>query len=122
VRGRLGYSLGSTLLYGTAGYAYGGVKTRFTAVDNGAVVDTTLSGSRSGWTVGGGIERPFKFFGMFGPNWTSKSEYLYVDLGSSSDTLVASNGAAATLTSNVKQHIFRTGVNYHFNSPVVAKY
>ncbi len=121
VRGRLGYSVGSTLLYGTAGYAYGGVKTRITAVGNGPAIDTTLSGSRSGWTVGGGIERPFKFFGMFGPNWTSKSEYLYVDLGSATDTLVAGAGTVA-MTSNVKEHIFRTGVNYHFNSPVVAKY
>lgn len=121
VRGRLGYSLGSTLLYGTAGYAYGGVKTRITTTGLGGASDTTLSGSRSGWTVGGGIERPFKFFGIFGPNWTSKSEYLYVDLGSASDTVVAGAGTIA-VTSNVKEHIFRTGVNYHFNSPVIAKY
>lgn len=121
VRGRLGYSLGSTLLYGTAGYAYGGVKTRITAIGNGPAIDTTFSGSRGGWTVGGGIERPFNFFGMFGSNWTSKSEYLYVDLGSTSDTLV--NGARTiAVTSSVKEHIFRTGVNYHFNSPVLAKY
>jgi len=121
VRGRLGYSLGSTLLYGTAGYAYGGVKTRITAVGNGPAIDTTFSSSRSGWTVGGGIERPFNFFGMFGANWTSKSEYLYVDLGSTTDTLIAGNRAIA-VTSNVKEHIFRTGLNYHFNTPVVAKY
>ena len=121
VRGRLGYSLGSTLLYGTAGYAYGGVKTRVTTTGLGPAVNVTSSGSRSGWTVGGGIERPFNFFGMFGPNWTSKSEYLYVDLGSASETLATGAGTVA-VTSSVKEHIFRTGVNYHFNAPVIAKY
>lgn len=121
VRGRLGYTLGSTLLYGTVGYAYGGVDTRVTVVGRGGIVDNAFSGSRGGWTVGGGIERPFKFFGMFGPNWTSKSEYLYVDLGSTSNTMALGNSAIAVTTS-VKEHIFRTGLNYHFNAPVIATY
>jgi outer membrane immunogenic protein len=66
--------------------------------------------------------------GLFGPNWTSKSEYLYVDLGSTSGSLTFPIvGAAvvtgvATSTTRVQEHIFRTGLNYHFNSPVVAKY
>jgi outer membrane immunogenic protein len=121
VRGRLGYSVGSTLFYGTAGYAYGGVKTRITTIGNGPAAETTFSSTRSGWTAGGGIERPVNFFGLFGPNWTSKSEYLYVDLGSSADTLFL-NGRAVAVTTGVKEHIFRTGLNYHFNSPVVARY
>ena len=120
VRGRLGYALGSTLFYGTAGYAYGGVKTsidlRVTPPFGG-----TFSSTNSGWTAGGGIETPFSLLGLFGPNWTSKSEYLYVDLGSTADTLIVSNRPVAVTTS-VKEHIFRTGLNYHFNSPVIAKY
>ena len=28
----------------------------------------------------------------------------------------------ATATRSVTEHVFRTGINYHFNSPVVAKY
>jgi hypothetical protein len=28
----------------------------------------------------------------------------------------------ATNSTQVHEHIFRTGLNYHFNSPVVAKY
>jgi outer membrane immunogenic protein len=121
VRGRLGYSIGSTLFYGTAGYAYGGVKTRITTIGNGPATDTTFSSTKSGWTVGGGIERSVNFFGMFGPNWTSKSEYLYVDLGSTADTLLLANRPVAVTTS-IKEHIFRTGLNYHFNSPVAPKY
>jgi outer membrane immunogenic protein len=30
--------------------------------------------------------------------------------------------APTTATRSVTEHIFRTGINYHFNSPVVAKY
>ena len=119
VRGRLGYSVGSTLFYATGGYAYGDVKTNITATSPGFSATTSLSTTKSGWTAGAGIETPFSFVGLFGPNWTSKTEYLYVDLGSSSGTVL---GTGLVSTTSVKEHIFRTGLNYHFNSPVVAKY
>jgi outer membrane immunogenic protein len=76
---------------------------------------------KTGWTVGGGMESPLEFFGMFGKNWTVKTEYLYVDLGSSSDTYSV-GPAPFTLTTKVQEHIVRGGINYHFNAPVVAKY
>jgi outer membrane immunogenic protein len=116
VRGRLGYSVGSTLFYATGGYAYGSVKTKISFAGPASV---SFSDTKGGWTVGGGIETPFTFLGLFGPNWTTKTEYLYVDLGSITDTNVA---PALVTTTSVKEHIFRTGLNYHFNSPVVAKY
>ncbi|CAN5193938.1 hypothetical protein BH11PSE4_BH11PSE4_09240 [soil metagenome] len=114
VRGRLGYSVGQTLFYATGGYAYGSVKTR------GTQAGTTFSSQKTldGYAVGGGIETPFKLLGLFGPNWTTKTEYLYVDLGSTSQLL----STGATASTKVTEHIFRTGLNYHFNSPVVAKY
>jgi len=31
-------------------------------------------------------------------------------------------GNTQTLTSRLQEHIFRTGLNYNFNAPVVAKY
>ena len=58
---------------------------------------------------------------MFGPNWTSKTEYLYVDLGSVSYRF-NSGPLLGTFATGVTEHIFRTGLNYHFNSPVIAKY
>lgn len=115
VRGRLGYSVGSTLFYATGGYAYGGVKTRLTDL-TGASVE--FSNTQSGWTAGAGIESPFKLLGLFGPNWTTKTEYLYVDLGRKTDTVVP----GIVTSTGVTEHIFRTGLNYHFNTPVVAKY
>jgi outer membrane immunogenic protein len=128
VRGRLGYSVGPTLFYATGGYAYGSVKTKIVADGGFGPSAATLSQTKGGWTVGGGIETPFTFLGLFGPNWTSKTEYLYVDLGSSSGSFtvlgVGGGGAPVVVgtTTSVREHIFRTGLNYHFNSPVIAKY
>lgn len=113
VRGRLGYSVGPSLFYATGGFAYGGVKT--------AINDVSFSDTRTGWTVGAGIETPFTLLGLFGPNWTSKTEYLYVDLGKATTDFTL-GAVPGEYTSRVQEHIFRTGLNYHFNSPVVAKY
>ncbi|WP_315838390.1 outer membrane protein [Bradyrhizobium prioriisuperbiae] len=122
-RGRLGYSVGSSLFYATGGFAYGNVKTNFTFLDVPSV-STSISQTRTGWTVGAGLESPFEFFGLFGKNWTSKTEYLYVDLGRTTGTVATPGffGGSQTFTSRAQEHIFRTGLNYYFNSPVVAKY
>ena len=128
VRGRVGYSVGSTLFYATGGYAYGNVKTKIAANFLGSPASAEISNTKGGWTVGGGIETPFTFLvGVLGNNWTSKTEYLYVDLGTSTGSFVIPGiaGGPAVLATNstqVHEHIFRTGLNYHFNSPVVAKY
>ena len=119
VRGRLGYSVGSTLFYATGGFAYGNIKTNINFT-NATLVN--ISGSKAGWTVGAGIETPFTLLGLLGPNWTTKTEYLYVDLGSVTSTPFVAGGATLVASSGVKEHVYRTGVNYHFNTPVVAKY
>lgn len=122
-RGRIGYSVGSTLFYATGGYAYGGVKTNISyATLIGPPATASYSDTRSGWAVGGGIETPFAFLGLFGSNWTSKAEYLYVDLGTSTGTSTIPGVGTISTSTQVHEHIFRTGLNYHFNSPVVAKY
>jgi outer membrane immunogenic protein len=126
VRGRLGVSVGQTLFYATGGYAYGNVKTKMTTLFGGTTTNVELSNTRGGWTVGGGIETPFTFLvSVLGNNWTSKTEYLYVDLGTSTGAFTFTAlgvPVTATNTTQVHEHIFRTGLNYHFNSPVVAKY
>lgn len=123
-RGRIGYSLGGTLFYATGGAAFGGVKTGIVETAQGfPTIAASFNETRLGWTVGGGIESRFEFFDLLGKNWTSKTEYLYVDLGTS-------NGGytnvpllfAHVVSSSVTEHIFRTGLNYHFNAPVIARY
>lgn len=83
VRGRIGgIPRPDLLLYSTGGLAYGGVRSDTQIAfnnDGGAIPGATsgsLSSTRFGYTVGGGLEW------MFSPKWTTKLEYLYYDLGS----------------------------------------
>jgi outer membrane immunogenic protein len=118
VRGRLGYAIGPALFYGTAGGAYGEVKDSIAqGVPGAPTFAGSFSHSKSGFAVGGGIENKLDVFGLLGPNWTTRTEYLYVDLGSVSDTFVNPPGAGAssqTLTSNLHEHVWRTVVSYKF--------
>ena len=123
-RGRVGYSVGSTLFYGTAGYAYGETRTRFTSGLPPLAGIAEVKRSKGGYVAGAGIESPLTFLGFFGPQWTVKTEYLYVDLGRTATTFAALPGTNVAFTTETREHIFRTGINYHFNTPVavVAKY
>lgn len=123
-RGRVGYGVGPTLFYATGGLAYGGVRTRVTEniVAVGVNGTATVDNVRAGYAAGAGIETPLEMFDWFTPGrWTVKTEYLYIDLGNSSDNYVL-NGVPHTLTTNEQNHLFRTGVNYRFDAPVAAKY
>jgi outer membrane immunogenic protein len=122
VRGRLGYVVGSTLFYATAGYAYGQTKTVETQTA-GVPQTVSFKSNKGGYAVGGGIESPLTLFGLFGPAWTVKSEYLFVDLGRT--TTAFTNplaGGTDVFSTRTQEHVMRTGINYHFNAPVVAKY
>ena len=68
LRGRAGYALNNILFYGTVGLAYGLLRAQSTV--------TGLSQARTdiGWMAGAGME-----VALFG-NWSTRAEYLYVDL------------------------------------------
>jgi outer membrane immunogenic protein len=120
VRGRAGFLFSpTTLLYATGGLAYGSLQTDVTVggiTPAGLAVSATASGSntRVGWTVGGGAEWKFS------PNWSAKLEYLYMDIGRTSNTAflttAAGTGIGVNLTSRVTDNIFRAGVNYQFST------
>ena len=121
LRGRVGYASGSALFYLTGGLAYGNVKTTITeTIPTGAGI-ITVDAKRTGYVIGGGVERATNFFGLLGPGWTAKSEYLYVDLGAHAVNYTL-GGVAHTFSTDTHQHIFRSGLNYHFNQPIVAKF
>jgi outer membrane immunogenic protein len=94
LRGRGGVAIGNTLIFGTAGLAYGGL-----TVDSPG----NLSQSRAtfGWAAGAGVEVGFA------PHWSAKAEWLYLDL---SDRAFSVTGTNNGLTAN----LLRLGVNYHF--------
>jgi len=128
-RGRVGVTVTpSVLLYATGGGAWGEVQSTlglggFTATGIPVTVAGTTSTDRFGWTVGAGIEA------MFSPNWSAKIEYLYLDMGSISNSVVLPTAAGfplgANVTSRITDNIIRAGINYHFSAgpgPVVARY
>jgi outer membrane immunogenic protein len=130
VRGRLGYSFGSTLLYGTGGFAYGGVRDSLFQEVNSTTTGTRVVDSASknstqtGWVAGGGIEVALS------PSWSVKAEYQYIDLGST--TLSTFNdqtytpteapdrveGGGASIKFDHTYHTARLGLNYRFNQAV----
>jgi outer membrane immunogenic protein len=125
VRGRAGFIHNDYLWYVTGGGAWGDVRQTITGFD----ADTTpapigvfsKSTTKSGWTVGGGVET------AFAPNWTAKLEYLYVDLGTVSARgimpLNGNVGFIAGADTRIIENIVRVGVNYKFGGgPVVARY
>ena len=136
VRGRFGYLVTPTLLvYGTGGLAYGGVTGRTSIaqqwggneygpslISPGAA--GSFSGTRTGWTLGGGVEW------LFLANWSVKLEYLYYDLGNvqfasgplttilpippSFELPNAYNVALPITHTRFDGNTFRVGVNFHF--------
>lgn len=118
-RPRLGMSLGNTLLYVTGGLAVTSLHGSATFSDNccvgtGARGAASHTGTKAGWTVGGGAEWALN------RNWTLKGEYLYVDFGSvtSGGTIAflaaPANNAPLSNSADLTAHIGRVGVNYKF--------
>ena len=121
VRGRLGFLTTPTLLvYGTGGLAYGGVSATSSLSQtgtNGFVGNGsgTLSDTRAGWALGGGLEW------MFAPRWSAKFEYFHYDLGTASFTSSPNSTLFVTpvyqsLASSAHFYgdVVRAGVNFHY--------
>jgi len=132
VRARLGWTHDCFLWYVTGGVAFGEVESNLgvSFVNTAPAPGLFGSGSgaasfkttKTGWTVGGGVETSLTWFGL-SRNWSAKTEYLYVDLGSVTNSVTAAitgGGAAAptsvTLASShdIRDHIIRAGINYRF--------
>jgi outer membrane immunogenic protein len=128
-RGRIGAAGDRFLFYLTGGVAFGEIKSDYASAGTLFFAPPSVAASASvtkvGWVVGGGVEAHLT------DNLTAKLEYLYMDLGTFSDTLIASGSqgvATATVTtafaSHLTDNIVRVGLNYKFGwaAPVVAKY
>jgi len=114
-RGRFAYVTGPSLLYVTGGVAFVNIEDTFGGVSsiNGAtfVAPTTSSSTRTGWTLGGGVETKLS------RNWSVKSEYLYIDAGSTSFASNPFGASGRATTFDHRFHIIKSGLNYQFGGP-----
>jgi outer membrane immunogenic protein len=102
VRGRIGYSFGPALVYGTGGFAFG-------EVENCCFIrGSSRSETQTGYVVGGGVEYKFN------PAWSIKGEYQFISLDASD----FSGAGPLGLTSGDRSEVntFRVGLNYHFGA------
>ena len=109
ITGRLGYSLGSVLIYGKAGW--GVMDTHFSWAD--PVYSATAKGDKtlSGAVFGGGIEYALS------PAISLKAEYMRLDLGGSA--LLDVTGYPGGYQQRIDLDsidTFRAGVNFNFNA------
>lgn len=112
IRGRLGWTTGPLLFYGTGGLAYGGVELNSTLSSFGLTLNSQTSSVKTGWVAGAGIDY------MWRPNLILNLGYQYVDLGTvslaSSVTLPPQSlnqGASA----NARFHVVTVGLNWLFS-------
>jgi outer membrane immunogenic protein len=107
--GRLGYSWAAPwLLYFQGGAAWAHTSTNITAA--GVQIGQT-SATRTGWTIGGGVEW------MFLPHWSAFLEGNYMDFGSNSGTAVTPVGACVAgcgISAKATESTVLVGVNYRF--------
>jgi outer membrane immunogenic protein len=113
VRGRIGYAFDRTLLYATAGFAYGGIHNR---VDGPVLMGSPyrFDGTATGYALGAGLEYKLN------PAFSIKGEYQYINLGTNDPTNAAgapystiAGGGFATVKDD-EFHTLRLGLNYRF--------
>src|SRR5215472_9764039 len=99
-----------TLLYVTGGGAWAKIDTSEFLAGGSPANGHQESNTRSGWTVGAGIEY------ALGYGWSVKSEYLYVKFDDYTTFTTPPFGVANIAPRNVKlfDNIFRAGMNYKF--------
>ena len=123
-RGRLGLAFNQFMVYGTGGFAYGNVNSRFRSYGPGGVANVVdsanQSGFNTGYTYGGGIEYALptgSFLNFFKSSAvTLKLEYLRYELDSTNlrDTSVNTVNLQPGLKVKNEGNIARVGLNYKF--------
>jgi outer membrane immunogenic protein len=122
-RARVGFlATPMVLVYATGGAAWLHVESTSScsALGCGAPAVITNATSKTGWTVGGGLEA------MLWSNWVARAEYRYADFGTitSTNTRTGVNGPEIVAYGvAVRTHTALFGLAYKFDwGPVVAKY
>jgi outer membrane immunogenic protein len=100
--GRLGFANNNWLFYAKGGGAW--AREHFFVTNAGASTIFDVNQTRTGWTVGAGIEWGFA------PNWSAKVEYNFIDFG----TKTAFVGTTAPTDIDQTIHTVKVGINYRF--------
>jgi outer membrane immunogenic protein len=125
LRTRSGVIVDNVLIYVTGGLAYANFNNSVSIFEDAPATTLTLSRSRTrlGWTAGLGTEW------AFAPNWSLKSEVLYMSFEKDNysyvgDGLAAGGNLGQTYRFESKNEawVSRIGVNYRFGGPIVARY
>jgi outer membrane immunogenic protein len=121
VTGRVGYAFDAWLPYIKGGAAWARDTQSFGIPTGANPLFGQVSNTRSGWTVGAGLEYALS------PSWSVKAEYDYYDFGSKNLTMTILGTGTTSTEGHVTDetlHVVKVGVNYRFNwaGPVVAKY
>lgn len=114
VRGRLGWTQGAALFYGSAGLAYGRVDLNGSMnMPTGPLsLNTQTSSMKTGWVAGGGIDYVWR------PNVIVGVQYQYVDLGSVNlASSTAGNGStlAQSATAHAQFQVVTAGISWLFS-------
>ena len=124
VRGRLGFAFDRTLVYGTGGVAFGGIRNSYNTRNAAGTltgVSDTIDRTRVGYTVGGGVEYAVT------NNVSLGVEYRYTDFGKYTDVLAnTTNGGVAVRHRDTDNRV-QGRISYKFDmfsplAPVVARY
>ncbi len=103
--GRVGYAvMPAWLLYFQGGGAWAHTSTDITV---GGIQFGQTSNTRTGWTVGGGVEW------MFAPHWSAFLEGNYMDFGSKSGS-VTTGGFVFPVSTKATETTVLVGINYRF--------
>jgi outer membrane immunogenic protein len=130
IRGRLGIAWDRALIYGTGGVAFGGFNTNVSIANTGFLnggfpffANGSVSSTRVGWTVGGGIDYAIT------NNWSVFAEYRYTNWGSIRENNfgLLTGGEFFNGNRHINQNQVQVGFSYKFDllpppAPVVAKY
>jgi len=114
VTGRLGYSWNTVLAYVNGGAAWARDQHDFSRAAELDLVfqETFPKESRTGWTVGGGVEWAFAH------NWSAFVEFAYYDFGNTSHSFTIcepSKCETSPLQPQAADRDRHVGVNYRFN-------
>jgi outer membrane immunogenic protein len=104
LRGRVGYAFNNVLLYATGGVAFANINEQ--DVVGGGAPSTSNSSTRTGWTLGAGLDF------AFAPRWIARVEYRYADYGTYSYHPVVFGGF--TENHKVTDNTIRFGIAYKF--------